>query len=110
MHRNPPLPLTSKDAHTIKGGMNLGERNSRARKRKARLPATVQKIVVVLRNKHEHRNEEIVEECRNLARKDEMIICMTPEPVPRDLVDDRLEREWLERINDDDRYWRIQCE
>ena len=83
---------------------NLREGNSEARNRKTRLPTTVQKIVVALPDKDEHRNEEIVEECRNLARKDKMIICMTPEPVPRDFVGDRLEMEWLERIND--RHWR----
>jgi hypothetical protein len=85
---------------------NLGEGNSEARKRKARLPATVQKIVVVLPDEYEDRNELIVEDYRNLARKDWRIVCMTPEPVLSNLVGDRLEREWLERINDNDQYWR----
>jgi hypothetical protein len=62
----------------------------------------VRKIVVVLPDEHEDRNELIIEDCRNLARKNR-IVCMTPEPVPSNLIGDRLERDWLERIN---KYWR----
>jgi hypothetical protein len=75
---------------------NLGEGNSETPKRKTRLPATVQKVVIVLPGENEHRNEGLVEKCGNLARKCKRIVCMTPEPVPKNLVGGRVECVWLE--------------
>jgi hypothetical protein len=79
-----------------------------ARKRKPRLSRTVKCIIIVLPGEGEHGNNEIVEESRQTARVDKRVVCVIPKHVTGDVVGDRLERGWLERVNDGQWYWKLE--
>ena len=96
----------SKEIDMVTDVAGMGVSGEQEKEQQPRLPRTVENIVVVLPEAHEHRNEEMVEECMTFWGNDTRVNCVTPEPaVPGNVVGDRQEKEWLEKLDDDVQCW-----
>ena len=97
---------SSKEIDTVTDVAGMGDLGEQEKEKRPRLPGTVENIVVVLPEAHEHRNEEMVEACMKFWGNDTRVNCVTPEPaVPGNVVGDRLEKEWLEKLDDGVQCW-----